>query len=401
MKGKRILTVLCAGLMMIGSAMAEGGITLRTVTCFSGSDPAAEAYVDILREYEADTGNRVEDNSHTSNEAWKTSVLNDFAAGNEPDILFFFAAGADSAPILSRVVALDEINEAYPELDLPETDALREADGRVYAVPTRGFWEGLYVRLDLFEQFGAPMPDSWDSLNEAIRIFRENGLTPISASLSDIPHYVAEMAVISCASAEEQQKRPGTADEVPGSWEEAMGVIRELRQSGAFADNALAMEDGEAIDQFIRGEAAMRMDGSWMAEMLSDELMESVAVLPMPSRNDGGTVDCYIGGVSMGFYLTRKAWNNPNRRDAAVSLLAALTKPEHIRRLGNQRITGRLAESAAEMIRGRTMLSPLQDAMHRQARETWLLQCVPAVAEGEMTEKECWETVMSLNPFGK
>ena len=67
-------------------------------------------------------------------------------------------------------------------MNLQENDALREADGKVYAVPVRGYWEGLYVHTDLFEQYNAPLPKDWDSLLEAIRIFRENDIIPISIS---------------------------------------------------------------------------------------------------------------------------------------------------------------------------------------------------------------------------
>ena len=103
-----VLAAACAG-----AGAAESSVTLRTVSCFAGTDAAADAYVEILQQYESETGNTVLDNSSTSDEAWKTSVLKDFAAGTEPDILFFFAAGADSAPLLSRVVSLEEINAAY------------------------------------------------------------------------------------------------------------------------------------------------------------------------------------------------------------------------------------------------------------------------------------------------
>ena len=112
-----------AALALSGAASAEESVTLRTVSCFAGMDSAAEAYVEILRRFESETGNTVTDQSSTSDETWKTAVLKDFAAGNEPDILFFFAAGADSAPILSRVVSLEEINAAYPDLRLQENEA--------------------------------------------------------------------------------------------------------------------------------------------------------------------------------------------------------------------------------------------------------------------------------------
>ena len=37
--------------------------------------------------------------------------------------------------------------------------------------------------------------------------------------------------------------------------------------------------------------------------------------------------------------------------------------------------------------------------MSKEARETWLLGCVAAVAEGSMTPEECWEKIMQLHPF--
>ena len=238
MRIRKLIAVTAALLLTVlaGRGTAEGGVTLRTISCFAGLDGSAEEYVAILQHYESMTGNTVIDNSAVIDEAWKTDVLKDFAAGNEPDILFFFAAGADSAPILSRVVSLEEINTAYPDMNLPENDILREPDGKVYAVPVRGYWEGLYVHTDLFEQYGAPLPKDWASLLEAIKIFRENGILPIAISLSDIPHYLAEMSLLACASKEDLAARPKTFEEVPASWLEAMSLIRELAEAGAFAD---------------------------------------------------------------------------------------------------------------------------------------------------------------------
>ena len=103
-------------------------VSLRRVSAFGGTDASALVYVELLREYEARTGNVVEDSSGTSDESWKASVLSDFAAGDEPDILFFFACSADSAPILRKMVPISEINAAYPDLALPESDIPRDAD---------------------------------------------------------------------------------------------------------------------------------------------------------------------------------------------------------------------------------------------------------------------------------
>ena len=126
--------------------------------------------------------------------------------------------------------------------------------------------------------------------------------------------------------------------------------------------------------------------------------METTVVMPMPSLDgEGGAV---IGGVSMGFYLTRRVWEDPARRDAAVALLDWMTRPDHLRRLAAWDITGALAESADAMAaRASDMLRPIQDDMNAATRERWLLDCVPAVAAGDMTAEECWARVMALDPF--
>lgn len=327
-------------------------------------------------------------------------MLSDFAAGNEPDILFFFARSADSQPLLSRVVPIAEINGDYPSLDLPLSDALREADGEVYAIPVRPFWEGLLCNTELFDRYDLPLPDTWAHLMEAVRGFRAQGVTPIALSLMDEPHYVAEMAILACATPEEQQVRPGSLAEVPPSWIQGMALLRELADAGAFPSQASLMDARSAESLFRGGEAAMMVNGSWFALQMTEEEMNRTAVLPVPPLIPDARPAAYIGGVSMGFYLTRRAYSQPAIRDAAVGLLAYLTREDSRNQLAGASLTGKLAESAASLIEaGHLMLSPIQDGMNAAAREAWLMECVPAVAEGSMTPEACWETVMRLNPF--
>ena len=392
---RTILLMLC--LMMLAGACAEG-VTLRTVSCFAGEDVAATAYAELLRGYEEQTGNVVEDASATSDESWKARVLSDFAVGNEPDVLFFFACSGDSAPILRKMVPIGEINAAYPALDLLESDALRESDGVIYAIPARAYYEGLFVNTDLFERYDLPLPDTWAHLEEAVAGFAAAGVTPIAVSFSDIPHYLAECAVLACATPEEYGERPARADEIPQSWLDGMALIRRLYAMGAFPEDALNTSEDRTSQLFRDKQAAMQFDGSWFANTIPAAQMDTVAVLPVPRyEGEGGAV---IGGVSMGFYLTRRAWDDPDRRDAAVALLAWLTSPEHLAQLNLEQVGGRLRASADALLAGADVLmGPLQDDMNKDAREAWLLSCVPAVAEGRMTPEECWEQVMALEPF--
>lgn len=379
---------------------AAEGITLYTASTFAGSDTAAEAYVELLKAFEEATGCVIEDDSATSDESWKTGILYDFAAGNEPDVLFFFAANADSTPILSRVVPIDEINAAYPELNLTENQALAEADGRVYAIPVRPFWEGLFVNTDLFEQYDLELPTTWDRFEKAITTFRDAGIVPVSVSFSDVPHYLAEMAILVSGPVEDHAARPQSLEDVPASWYRGMALIQHLQELGAFADNAFATTEEMSSQLFRDKKAAMQLDGSWFANSIPKASMDTTIVMPMPAYDEKADGRAFIGGTSMGFYLTRKAWEEPEKRDAAVQLLAWLTSKENARALGGLELSGALLDSSYALLENDdVMLRPFQDDMDQEAREIWLLDCVAAVAEGKMTAEECWQKVMQQHPF--
>lgn len=396
---RRVLATILVILLLGGAAMAEG-ITLYTASTFAGADTAAEAYVELLKAFEEETGCIIEDNSATSDESWKTGILYDFAAGNEPDVLFFFAANADSTPILSRVVPIDEISAAYPELELTVNQALAEADGRVYAIPVRPFWEGLFVNTDLFAQYGLELPTTWERLEKAIVTFREAGIVPIAVSFSDVPHYLAEMAILVSGPVEDHEARPASLGEVPESWYRGMKLIRHLQQLGAFAENAFATTEEMSSQLFRDKKAAMQIDGSWFANSIPEASMDTTIVMPMPAYDESADGSAFIGGTSMGFYLTRKAWEDPDKRDAAVQLLAWLTSKENARALGGLELSGALLESSYALLENDdVMLRPFQDDMEQESREFWLLDCVAAVAEGSMTAEECWLRVMQLRPF--
>ncbi len=394
----RRLTACCLALLLLLPVCARAeGVTLKTVSTFAGTDAAADTYTRLLRRWEEETGNRVTDSSAPSDEGWKTGVLKDFAAGNEADVLFYFTGTADNAPILSRVVPVDEINAAYPALALPESDDCREADGRVYAIPVREYWEGLFCNVDLFERYGLELPVTWDALERAVAVFRENGVVPIAVSLSDVPHYIAEFCVLACDPGGEHEMRPGRGERVPEGWIEGMRLLRRLYQIGAFAPNVCSTTDSAAGRLFANKQAAMKLDGSWFANGLPYENMDSTVVMPFPSYVGGE--GAAFRGVSMGFYLSRRAWNMPARRDAAVSLLGFLSTGENAVALGGYTYSGRLGNSAETMLRGMAgAREPFQDDMNQAARTLWF-GFVPAVAEGRMDAEEMWAEVMALGAF--
>ena len=257
------------------------------------------------------------------------------------------------------------------------------------------------MNTDLFEQCGLPLPETWEQLEDAVAGFNRAGIVPIAASLSDIPHYVAECAILAASDVDDFTARPERMEDVPRSWVQGMALLRRLYALGAFPSDTLSTSESITSQLFRDKRAAMQIDGSWFANSIPPQSMDSTIVMPMPSWTEDGQ-NKLIGGVSMGFYLTRRAWDDQDCRDAAVELLAWLTRPENLKRLGTEQITGALAASADDLVSNASaMLNPIQDAMNRDARERWLLDCVPAVAAGDMTPEDCWAQVMALSPFAE
>ena len=156
MKKSVVLLVIVMVLAAVLSAAAEN-VTLNVVTSYGGDDGNRANFEAAVAEYEANTGNKVNDGSATSNEEWKARVLTDFETGSEPDVLFFFT-NADAEPFVSagKVVSIDEIRAEYPDYATNMKDSMLAvaSDGKKYAVPSYGYWENMFVNKSVLDACG-------------------------------------------------------------------------------------------------------------------------------------------------------------------------------------------------------------------------------------------------------
>lgn len=396
-KAGTLLTVLF--IFLFAQIEGAAAITLKTMSSFAGTDAAAQTYVELLKEWEETTGNKIEDYSVSSDEAWKASVIYDFAAGNEPDILFYFAKTADSAPLLSRVVPIETINEAYPEMQFPQNEFIAENDGVVYAIPVRAWWEGLFVNTDLFEKYDLALPTTWENLVIAIKKFNQVGIVPISVSFSDIPHYMIEFAILASGTPEEHQARPQKGEQVPDSWITGMEMLNTLFRMGAFPKDCNATTESITSQMFLDKRAAMQVDGSWFANGISEENWDTTIVMPFPIYEKTADPNAIFVGTTSGFYLTKKAWNDPEKREAAVHLLKFLTDGENAAKLGGFTFSGELARSAAAILNMKVSNTVIQDSMRPDVRSDLWFAKIPGVVDGTVDPEKMWEAIIAADPW--
>ena len=95
---------------------AKKAVALNVMTTFAGEDGNAPNYQKAVKDWEASTGNTVNDSSAVSDETVKARVASDFQMGSEPDVLFWFnGADANSFIEAGKVMSIDDIRKEYPE----------------------------------------------------------------------------------------------------------------------------------------------------------------------------------------------------------------------------------------------------------------------------------------------
>lgn len=316
-------------------APLDSSVTLDVVTAFGGDDGNRVNYEAAVAAYEVASGNHINDASENSSEEWKGRVRQDFESGNEPDVLFYFN-GADANAFISAglVVSLEEIRETYPEYAANmkfEMLTPSSVDGRAYSVPVNSYVEALFVNKRVLGQAGVAMPGpdyTWEQFMEDCQKIRKAGFVPIAASLQEIPHYLFEYVVYNEGTTENHLELPTVAtDPVGQKWVNGLNTIKDMYEQGFFPENTLTASETECVQLLADGEAAFLIDGSWRLGFFRDaygDRLEDFAVTYVPGKGDRAATDM-IGGISMGYYITRKAWDNPQKRDAAIRFIEYMT----------------------------------------------------------------------------
>ncbi len=433
--GKRVLALLLCALALLSLAGCVGGggeeptptpssgAELRVVTSYGRGDGNRKRFETAVASYEAETGNRVIDESSTSNEEWKNEVLTDFMTGSEPDVLFYFT-DVDAEPFIKagRVVSIEEIRQEYPDYATNMKPAMMAvaSDGLHYAVPSTGYWENLFVNRRVLEDCGLPLPGpdySWERFWEDCQVIRDAGYTPIACSLFEIPHYWFEFAVLNTGTLEGHLTLPRLGadghlvrDAAARSWIAGLEDIRALYDAGFFPDNTLTATDAEAVALFAEGKAAFLIDGSWKVGYFTEyypENLEDYAVCYVPGKGQRRATEA-IGGISMGYFITRKAWEDPRKRDAAVAFVSHMTSEEVLSSFITTEVTAlidgadpeglnALQQSAADANAHITgIVGAVQDGISGEAK-TELFADIQKVVTGQMSAEEAVEAAIRLN----
>ena len=186
-------------------------------------------------------------------------------------------------------------------------------DGKLYGVPFGSNDLVLFYNEDMLNEAGVEVPTTWDELLEAAK-----------ATTTDTVAGFAHCAL---------QNEEGTFNFLPWVWStgatsyeinseggiKALTFEKDLVDSGAMTKEAINWTQGDTMHQFIAGNLAMMINGTWQIPTMREEVPDlnwNVAPIPQDKEQASG-----LGGEN---YAVIAGGNE----DAAVKFLEFATTPE-------------------------------------------------------------------------
>lgn len=409
------------------AAPAGKPVEITVVTSYGSDDGNRVNYENAFKAYEAASGNKIKDASGTSNEEWKARIMADFETGSEPDVLFYFN-GIDSNKLVEsgKVVSIEEIRKVYPDYASNMKDDMLGAspvDGKNYSVPVNGYWEGMFVNKKVLADCGVAVPGAdytWDQFMKDCKTIADKGYTPIACSLQEVPHYWFEFCVFNNGNLSSHTTIPASSTDAAGkAWAGGLNDVKAMYDAGFFPKNTTTATDPETFQLMADDKAAFAIDGSWKIGWFTGSVdadgnkvegnaknIDDFTVTYVPGKGERKATDI-VGGLSMGYYITKKAWDNPEKQAAVVDFISAMTTDEVVTTFGATAVTalknGTSAPSDADsltlaalaMTKGATgIAAATADGLNQAARNA-LFADVKNIATGKTTAEAAIDAALA------
>ncbi|MDD4001047.1 MAG: extracellular solute-binding protein, partial [Bacilli bacterium] len=128
----------------------------------------------------------------------------------------------------------------------------------------------------------------------------------------------------------------GSITDNESKWVSGLKLINKVADLDWFGPTKGQQDNTTANQLFLEGKAAMILDGSWFAGQVTSKTTvkpDKTIMMPFPAipASEGGKNEVYMqSGFTSGFYISKKAWENPDKRDLCVKFIEKMTSKEAI-----------------------------------------------------------------------
>lgn len=298
MNGKRIVSLmltlmLCCSLVLV-SGVAEDAkepVTLRVMWCqgttASGMEDTieqmlAEKYPYISVEWEITT--------------WEDlpSKMQQYMQSGMPDIVI--AKSQDANNYGGYGVWADLSDKDYIQNVFDSCLPGVSIDGKILGMPYIGTYGGVYYSRKMFEEYDLSIPTTMDEFKVVCETLKANGVTPIATHWLDSWFLGWEIAIVSggelmsSSNTWGSEFRDGTRSADDADFKSAISMMEYIYQNTW--EDTYSVEQTTCDARFVLGEAAMQMDGSWVASNYAALAPEfDYGLFPFPTTNGDGCLN--------------------------------------------------------------------------------------------------------------
>lgn len=273
-------------------------------------------------------------------DAYKLKLLEQetYEGADAPDVICVSSDLFADSPLLENFISVNEIRADYPQFvqhTLPSAlDSVRAGDGLSYCVPLYGEYECVIVNTRLLLSYGSPEAlNEYPLLIEALTALCADGLLPVANAPEDCVGLL-ESLVLALGGGDALQQGAGRDEQVLADvWSRAFDVYADMCCAPVSASD---VGRADPVEVFTSGNAALLLCSGKTAAAIADKGDYSVFALPQQA-DDSADKRCVYADFSVGFYITEKAYSDPERFAAVVKYIECMTGSkvgESLMRLG-------------------------------------------------------------------
>jgi raffinose/stachyose/melibiose transport system substrate-binding protein len=253
------------------------------------------------------------------------------AAGKQlPDLVQVWP-GAELKPLVDAkvIMPLDDIVDHWKDKLIPAKELVDyQIDGKQYAIPgNKVYTSVIYYDKEMLKKVGyEKFPKTYGEFKNLIKKLREAGITPIS--LGNKGKWVLQSCYMSTigdritGSDFLSKALKGEKKFTDPEFVQALSVIKELKDLGAFNEDMNSIDNIQQRDYFVQGKAAMMIEGTWALGPILEKLPKGkeIGVAAFPAIEGGkGNPDTVSGVTGIGIALNSEL--SPEKKKAAYTFL--------------------------------------------------------------------------------
>ena len=299
----------------VSTAVAQGTEPLVVMSTFSPNENTGPAFAEAVRQYTEKTGVEVETLFSSPTQiftAYETAVL----AGQEPHVLIvnLYDRSLEWTKTGATLPVTDYFKEwGFDAFVNPQAvDEWTDAEGRLQAMPYRGFSWPVWYNMELLAKVGeTEIPTTYDDLIALSDKLAAEGVTAVSIGGSDWSGEKFLLQLLQLTTSREEaatlMAKGGYCDSP-----DAMRGIEEfvrLRDAGVFPDDAEGLTVDNMNAAFFNSDVAIMPAGSWSFPAAPEEMIENIVLggFPLPPNSTYDKPVAYRAFSASGFWMTAKS----------------------------------------------------------------------------------------------